>query len=74
MHKKNFKIYASSNKMLNFTTSEEVLHYLNENFGGNKEKLKFVEVYDPVTGWDFANTWLQLQKNKEFNLESDFAY
>lgn len=74
MKNKVYKVYTNSNNMLSFNTSEEVMNFLNRNYGDNSSRLKLIEVYDPVTGWDFANTWLHFRKNKEANYETDFCY
>ncbi|MBI9071069.1 MAG: hypothetical protein JEY94_05700 [Melioribacteraceae bacterium] len=74
MKKKCYKVFTKSNKIVNFDSGDEVVKFLGDYYGISKEKLKLVEVFDPVTGWDYADTWLQIHNRKKQNLEKELTY
>lgn len=65
MQIRNYRICDEHNKVFNFLTKEDVKKHLNEISNGDHQKISRIEIFDPVTGWDYATKWINLKAQRE---------
>lgn len=65
MQTRNYKICDGQNKITICLTKDEVKRHLNEISKGDSKLMNRVEIFDPVTGWDYAANWLTLKAQRK---------
>lgn len=73
MKNKTYKIYDAQDRMINCASKEEVITMLKTLSNGNESQLKKIEVFDPVTGWNYADNWLRFKSQKETKRDAELV-
>lgn len=65
MRSRPYRIFIDNQKLINCVSIKDVKQILYSLSNGRNDKLKNVEVFDPITGWDFAFNWIELKNQND---------
>lgn len=64
MRSRPYKVFIENRKLINCDSISDVQYILESLILGRNDQLKNVEIFDPVTGWDYAINWIELKRVK----------